>query len=263
MRRLPTARLVLTAALALAGISHNASAQTTPVLQLPAGPLTKTTVPGVTASVVETVATIQFTVTFSGLQSGLSVKNQSYSGYCPDLFGDFNLNNTVTPYTPYSTYNTSALPTNAQSANWPAVNWVLNHQPTGSQSTWIVQQVIWRLLSNQYGLPAYTPATGGYPTPQPATDNLYNQALAQGANFVPGPGQVVGVIMYIDGIYSNPAVNGLPPNGQSNVYQDVLIEVPVPTGAIGDFVWQDTNHNGIQDAGEPGINGVTVRYQRN
>jgi len=30
------------------------------------------------------------------------------------------------------------------------------------------------------------------------------------------------------------------------------------TGSIGDFVWQDTNQNGIQDAGEPGIPGVTV-----
>lgn len=28
---------------------------------------------------------------------------------------------------------------------------------------------------------------------------------------------------------------------------------------IGDFVWDDVNRNGIQDAGEPGINGVTVR----
>ena len=27
---------------------------------------------------------------------------------------------------------------------------------------------------------------------------------------------------------------------------------------IGDFVWNDTNGNGIQDAGEPGISGVTV-----
>ncbi|MGA3373848.1 MAG: SdrD B-like domain-containing protein, partial [Terracidiphilus sp.] len=29
-------------------------------------------------------------------------------------------------------------------------------------------------------------------------------------------------------------------------------------GTIGDFVWNDLNANGIQDAGEPGINGVTV-----
>ncbi len=32
----------------------------------------------------------------------------------------------------------------------------------------------------------------------------------------------------------------------------------VCTGSIGDFVWHDLNKNGIQDAGEPGINGVTV-----
>lgn len=28
--------------------------------------------------------------------------------------------------------------------------------------------------------------------------------------------------------------------------------------SIGDFVWHDLNENGVQDAGEPGINGVTV-----
>ena len=28
--------------------------------------------------------------------------------------------------------------------------------------------------------------------------------------------------------------------------------------AIGDFVWSDTNANGIQDSGEPGINGVKL-----
>ncbi|MGT2747254.1 SdrD B-like domain-containing protein, partial [Streptococcus penaeicida] len=30
------------------------------------------------------------------------------------------------------------------------------------------------------------------------------------------------------------------------------------THTIGDTVWEDTNHNGVQDAGEPGIPGVTV-----
>ncbi|RXK62480.1 hypothetical protein ESA94_05620 [Lacibacter luteus] len=30
------------------------------------------------------------------------------------------------------------------------------------------------------------------------------------------------------------------------------------TGSIGDFVWNDLNANGIQDAGEPGLSGVTV-----
>src|SRR5439155_1097798 len=33
---------------------------------------------------------------------------------------------------------------------------------------------------------------------------------------------------------------------------------PPPTGQIGDFVWNDLNDNGVQDAGEPGIAGLTV-----
>ena len=31
------------------------------------------------------------------------------------------------------------------------------------------------------------------------------------------------------------------------------------SGSIGDFVWNDLNRNGIQDAGEPGLNGVTLQ----
>ncbi|MBT1074691.1 SdrD B-like domain-containing protein, partial [Geobacter grbiciae] len=34
------------------------------------------------------------------------------------------------------------------------------------------------------------------------------------------------------------------------------------TGTIGDFVWDDKNTNGIQDAGEPGINGVTLNLRK-
>ncbi|MBK9463111.1 MAG: carboxypeptidase regulatory-like domain-containing protein [Sphingobacteriales bacterium] len=32
----------------------------------------------------------------------------------------------------------------------------------------------------------------------------------------------------------------------------------VPTGSIGDYVWNDLNGDGVQDAGETGISGVTV-----
>ena len=34
---------------------------------------------------------------------------------------------------------------------------------------------------------------------------------------------------------------------------------PTSAGLIGDLVWNDSNRNGIQDAGEPGVSGVTVR----
>jgi len=224
-----------------------------PVLILPPGSLAGTSSPGVQVTVTDTVATVQFYAQFTGLPTGYAIANTTYLGWCPDYFGDFSNNTASTPYTLYSSY-APALPVNAQSANWDKVNWLLNHKPTGSQSTWIVQQVMWRLMAGQYG-----PASQGFPLPQPDTDNLYNQALAQGAGFMPTAGQVVGVLMYIDGIYDYPdGVNGLPGNGQPNVFQEVLIEVPV-TSWIGDFVWSDLNNNGIQDAGEPGINGVTVQ----
>lgn len=38
--------------------------------------------------------------------------------------------------------------------------------------------------------------------------------------------------------------------------------VEPPLGAIGDYVWHDKNKNGIQDAGEPGIEGVRVNVYR-
>jgi hypothetical protein len=38
-------------------------------------------------------------------------------------------------------------------------------------------------------------------------------------------------------------------------YVDIKVE---PKAKVGDFVWEDTNGNGLQDNGEPGINGVAV-----
>ncbi len=48
-----------------------------------------------------------------------------------------------------------------------------------------------------------------------------------------------------------------PPAGGVWTFSASFIAQPC-TGTIGDFVWNDLNGNGIQDAGEPGINGVTV-----
>lgn len=42
------------------------------------------------------------------------------------------------------------------------------------------------------------------------------------------------------------------------IFVSVCSEDPVPA-SLGDYVWIDTNSNGIQDAGEVGLNGVTVR----
>lgn len=40
---------------------------------------------------------------------------------------------------------------------------------------------------------------------------------------------------------------------------NVCLPICTVTYSLGDFVWYDVNNNGIQDAGEPGVNGVTVK----
>lgn len=48
--------------------------------------------------------------------------------------------------------------------------------------------------------------------------------------------------------------------GDQITYVDAGVKTQVSTnGSIGDYVWNDINKNGIQEAGEPGIAGVTVR----
>jgi len=50
--------------------------------------------------------------------------------------------------------------------------------------------------------------------------------------------------------------------GQNAVNQD-FEDLRVDTGFIGDKVWWDVDKNGVQDAGEPGIPGVTVELLKN
>ncbi len=54
-------------------------------------------------------------------------------------------------------------------------------------------------------------------------------------------------------------VVNLPGAGSTLIDNDFLVQLaPTCSGQIGDFVWNDLNGDGVQDAGEPGINGVTV-----
>jgi len=39
----------------------------------------------------------------------------------------------------------------------------------------------------------------------------------------------------------------------------VFAAVTCQAATVGDFVWEDANKNGIQDGGESGVSGVTIR----
>ena len=56
---------------------------------------------------------------------------------------------------------------------------------------------------------------------------------------------------------ARPATVSLPEDNTQNPTFDFGFNSPC-TGSIGDFVWQDLNRDGIQDAGEPGIDGVRI-----
>ncbi len=58
------------------------------------------------------------------------------------------------------------------------------------------------------------------------------------------------------------SVDGFAPDGEVEDYQvEILPAVGIATGSgsIGDFVWLDLNEDGIQDSGEPGIDGIVVQ----
>ena len=50
--------------------------------------------------------------------------------------------------------------------------------------------------------------------------------------------------------------------GESNLTVDAgIVPIPVNPAQLGDRVWRDNNNNGVQDAGEPGVPGVTVQLR--
>lgn len=172
----------------------------------------------------------------SGIAAGSDIGNQVYAAWClqQNVPAIANVQYAAVPYSSYR----APLPAPWTTKPWDQINYILNHEaqyyatnPATFQMQF--QKALWVLL----GYDGYYNASKDL-----LAKSILADASANGVGFVPGPGQVVGVILDLNNV------------------QDTLIEVPVPVfGSIGDFVWLDTNHNGVQDAGEPGINGVTVR----
>jgi len=54
-------------------------------------------------------------------------------------------------------------------------------------------------------------------------------------------------------------VSAVPLNAQRSDFALDTLQLNACIGSVGDVVWNDFNGNGLQDAGEPGINGVTVK----
>lgn len=125
-----------------------------------------------------------------------------------------------------------------------------------------VQRTVWELIENNPGDP-------GNWSPLRVAEILAEADAAVGLNkmsvdFVPDCGGTVAIIL-------QPFQFKGPSNEQLTIAQITVAEVPnycaegstcqefsISLGSIGDFVWNDLDGDGIQDAGEPGMWGVTV-----
>ena len=89
------------------------------------------------------------------------------------------------------------------------------------------------------------------------TPGCYQVAFGTPDGYTPSPANQGG-----DDTIDSDAVNGVTgpidlESGENDPTNDAGF-VPVPLAGLGDFVFEDLNADGIQDAGEPGIEGVTV-----
>ncbi len=149
--------------------------------------------------------------------------------------------------------NPPPFPTSAD-FSWNKINYILNNKPLGATAS-DIQVAIWYFIG------------GGGPSEAELKDpnhflhappynfplvnstmvlNIINAANANGDAYTPPPTGVTAV------------VTALPPDINVGTFQPFIIEVRNASGAIGDYVWNDTNRNGIQNAGEVGIDNVEV-----
>jgi PKD repeat protein len=110
------------------------------------------------------------------------------------------------------------------------------------------------------------PVTGCAPLRVVFTDQSTGAASTWAWSFPGGsPSSATGagphaVIYYVPGTYSvTLTVDFLSAKGVSRMKQDYITVTECKNASIGDRVWNDANGNGIQDAGESGMNGVLVQ----
>ena len=205
---------------------------------------------------------VTFTIAFPGTQLepsfldlSASAASATATSYIGSVYDAWCLDRTigisvVGSYTAsvYSSYelgtfaDQASLQFHGNAANLDNVNWLLNFY-TGPASGYTyseVQGAIWSLMGSN-PIAAFM----GAQDPAKITE-LVNLALAHDG-FVPDAGQALGVIF--------------DPVNASGVHQQPLI-IETKAAKLGDFVWNDLNANGVQDAGEPGIAGATVQLVR-
>ncbi|MCW4035329.1 MAG: hypothetical protein NWF03_08205 [Candidatus Bathyarchaeota archaeon] len=138
-----------------------------------------------------------FVSTLSGVPAGYDVDNTDYLGWCIDLShmdipSDTLTVKLISSCNIPSEYNTEEW----YSEGWNYVNYILNNKPTvtDKDDVYDIQMAIWNFVDNVEGDGDHNPNRN------PSADSLalIANAYANGATFVPGPGDIVAVICVPD-----------------------------------------------------------------
>ncbi|MEQ1850426.1 MAG: SdrD B-like domain-containing protein [Chthoniobacteraceae bacterium] len=197
--------------------------------------------------------------TFVNIPPGYSITNNTpYLGWCVDAVGelipaDFNPAVIYKPVLFNSCDSAALAAAGLPTANWDKINYIINNKPLWASLGYNVSEIqaaIWRfigfnageeasILSGTYGF--------GFPAGNVANVNaIVAVSTTNGTGFMPGVNQVTAVVVYLPGQGN--------PNGQLN-FVEVLC---LPPGSIGDTVFCDLNANGVQEAGDVGLQNVRV-----
>ena len=118
-----------------------------------------------------------FSATLSNVPSGYDISDGSYLSWCIDLDHNIQKNYPYQTMT-YSSYNTS-MPGYLWHENLSLVNYILNHKQGGKDQ---IQNAIWYVMDfGDHGLNS----DGWY---------MVNDAIANGADYVPGIGDVIAIV---------------------------------------------------------------------
>jgi hypothetical protein len=180
-----------------------------------------------------------FDVWFSDIPEGdYDVANgEHYLGWCIDHPSP--LPNALTyDVMLYSSYDP---PAKFYDEDWDMVNYILNHKPDVPDSNEVVDSI-------QAAIRYFV--NFGYEIPQLPGDTLYGtslvgDALANGEGFIPGPGQIVAVI-----VDTNPLITDYNPypNEDGHSYQYIIIEFNLFSGLTPGF-WKNHHPDAWVDGG--------------
>jgi hypothetical protein len=170
------------------------------LLSIPPGPVVATHGPWLGGS------NSTLDVTLGGVPPGYDVGNRTYAGWCiednhradvPDGSLVMLLDSTDPPVL--------CSPGDYPGIDWALINYLLNHQQGTINE---VQAAMWEVAGTNDPSSPSLPLT-------PTANDMVTDTLLNGPGFMPGPGDVVAVILCGD---------GLGPDG----FQDTIIEVPIP-----------------------------------